>query len=288
VTTPAGTSAMTNADVYIFSGSTPTVSSVTPSGGSSQGGSSVTILGSALTGATAVHFGGLAAASFTVDSDSQITAITPPAPAVPVHVTVTTPAGTSAMTNADVFIFSGVPIVDADGDGYPAGVDCNDHDPRVFPGAVDIPQNGVDEDCNGRDAPFPPLATQTHVNYSGSVHPFGSRVTSLLLTGVEASTRVEIRCSPGCRHRVRVVRIRRARSHVQLRRLLGRQVIRLGGTLEIRVSLPERLGRVRRDRILRSGVRTTELCLDPRRVTEPVGTVDHTLPPRAPRRGEQC
>ncbi len=59
--------------------------------------------------------------------------------------------------------------LDADGDGYgdvtqfvtdcaqPVGyvipsTDCNDQDPNVNPASVDIPDNGVDEDCDGMDA----------------------------------------------------------------------------------------------------------------------------------------
>jgi hypothetical protein len=41
---------------------------------------------------------------------------------------------------------------DADGDGVRHPADCDDTNPGIHPGAVDVAENGVDEDCSGTDA----------------------------------------------------------------------------------------------------------------------------------------
>ncbi len=104
-----GTSPVVPEDQYTYTlPPAPVVSGVSPSSGTAAGGTSVTISGSALTGATAVSFDGLAAPSFVVNSDTSIT-VTAPAGLVPgtVDVTVTTPSGTSSTSSADWYTMVG-------------------------------------------------------------------------------------------------------------------------------------------------------------------------------------
>jgi hypothetical protein len=52
---------------------------------------------------------------------------------------------------------------DQDGDGTPADLDCDDSDPAVFPGAVEV-CNDVDDDCDG--IIDPPGSEDTHAFYA--------------------------------------------------------------------------------------------------------------------------
>lgn len=83
----------------------PLVAAISPASGGAVGGDSVIITGSGFTGATAVDFGG-ASAQMTVDSDTEITATSPPGNGT-VDVTVVTPVGTSAASPADQFSYQG-------------------------------------------------------------------------------------------------------------------------------------------------------------------------------------
>jgi uncharacterized membrane protein len=109
VMTPRGTSATSKADLFTYL-PPPIVTGIRLRCGPTNGGITVTIFGYGFTGATGVSFGSTAAAKFTVDSDSQITAVSP-AGSGTVHVTVTTPGGTSAPSKADLFTYPPPPSV---------------------------------------------------------------------------------------------------------------------------------------------------------------------------------
>jgi arylsulfotransferase ASST/IPT/TIG domain-containing protein len=79
---------------FAYEGSVLKVTSVAPSRGSGDGGTIVTVTGEGFSGATSVRFGASEARSFTVTSDSSITAVAPPGTGA-VDITVTTRAGVS-------------------------------------------------------------------------------------------------------------------------------------------------------------------------------------------------
>ncbi|WP_344188142.1 IPT/TIG domain-containing protein [Acrocarpospora corrugata] len=107
VTTPGGTSPTSGASTFTYINPEPTITAVNPATGPAAGGTSVTITGTNLTGADAVAFGGTAAASFTVDSDTQITATSPATTAAgAVDVKITTPSGTSPTSGASTFTYT--------------------------------------------------------------------------------------------------------------------------------------------------------------------------------------
>ncbi|MFI1434254.1 IPT/TIG domain-containing protein [Streptomyces lydicus] len=93
-----------NSLTYSYAGSaeSPVLKAIAPQAGDPAGGSGIIAVGSGFTGATAVDFGGTAAADFTVASDTIIGITTPPGTGT-VPVRVTTPGGTS---NGESFTYS--------------------------------------------------------------------------------------------------------------------------------------------------------------------------------------
>jgi len=89
----------------------PRVTGVSPTVGPASGGTTVTITGTGFTNASGVSFGGSPAATFTVNGDTSITAVSPVAGGGTLDITVTSAGGTSATSARDQFTFVATPTV---------------------------------------------------------------------------------------------------------------------------------------------------------------------------------
>ncbi|MEZ0108562.1 YVTN family beta-propeller protein [Catenulispora sp. EB89] len=114
VTNDNGTSAAGPAGGYTYLQAAPAISALTPNSGVSSGGTTVVITGTDLSITKSVYFGGTAASSFTVDSPTQVTAVTRAQTNGTVNVSVTNAIGVSTSVPSSQFtFFSPVPVVTA-------------------------------------------------------------------------------------------------------------------------------------------------------------------------------
>jgi uncharacterized protein YhjY with autotransporter beta-barrel domain len=91
----------------------PTVTGVSPNAGPTSGGQNVVITGTGFTGTTGaggVKFGGTNATIYTVNSNTQIIAMSPANSAGTYDITVTNPGGTSATSAADQYTYVAPPV----------------------------------------------------------------------------------------------------------------------------------------------------------------------------------
>ncbi len=97
ITTPGGTN--WNNRLFTYKAPVPpapTVSSLSPTSGTTAGGTTITITGTGFTGAAGIAIGGLPCAGFTVTNTTSATCTTPPGNAGTASVDVTTPNGTNS------------------------------------------------------------------------------------------------------------------------------------------------------------------------------------------------
>jgi Ca2+-binding RTX toxin-like protein len=158
-----------------------------------------------------------------------------------------------------------VPVpVDADGDGSVAGFDCNDADPAINPGATDIPQNGIDENCDGFDEPLPLVTGKLAVSFRKD----GKGFTKLTVTGLAAGSQVVATCKARvqrrCPFKRATRRATRAGATASFTTLVRGKRLPAAANVELRITAAGTVGRFVRFSIRgNADPRVSDLCLLP-------------------------
>ncbi len=162
-----------------------------------------------------------------------------------------------------------VPIpVDADGDGFAAGFDCNDADPSIRPGAEDIVGDGIDQDCDGLDQPVPYVEFGLTRGFK-DISRQGTRVAKLVVTRLVAGTSVRVTCSnplpkykKRCPFKTRTLKRKAKSTQVGLTGLFKNRRLPPLTRIELRITKSGSNGKVRRFQVRSAGSPTERtLCL---------------------------
>jgi hypothetical protein len=155
-----------------------------------------------------------------------------------------------------------VSVPDADGDGFIAD-DCDNTNPAIHPGALEIIADGIDQDCDNRDAPRPAVSSPIALSVTPFTRKRPGRVASLRVTSLRRGDRVQVTCKgKGCAFKKKTRTARKGQSKMQLVKLFKKRRLRGGARVDVRVTREGYLGKRARFRISRRGrVKVSLGCL---------------------------
>jgi dipeptidyl aminopeptidase/acylaminoacyl peptidase len=136
-------------------------------------------------------------------------------------------------------------VIDIDGDGVAAPLDCNDADRAVHPGAKDTRDDGVDQDCNGRDARSPLLRRTVTASLTTNRRGAYASFASIAVKPVRRGDTLRLTCKGrGCPLKSRTIRVKTNRRSLSLFNHLRGAKLRNGAVVQLRVTHNATLGRV--------------------------------------------
>jgi Ca2+-binding RTX toxin-like protein len=161
-----------------------------------------------------------------------------------------------------------LPPADLDNDGVIEGTDCNDRNASIRPGAPDPPADGIDQNCDGKDTDLPVLEPGFRFGFDRPSRR-GTKITVLEVNKLPARSKVVVTCRTTaqfprrCPFR-RATRNRGRSATLKLTSLLKRRTLPVGTRIELTISAPDFVTKVRRYTVRRiSAPRTEDLCLAP-------------------------
>jgi hypothetical protein len=136
-------------------------------------------------------------------------------------------------------------IDDADSDGYAPPGDCNDANAGVNPAADEIPDDGIDQNCDGHDAVTPPDVETTF-----KVSKAGTLVSKFNAVNLVAGTVIKLSCSgknKGCPFKLR--KSSSSKTLAKLAGSFGKRRLKPGAVIQLSLQPPGSTSRVVRFQI---------------------------------------